>query len=765
MSDARIQCSTWLACLSLAGWSSAAVAADSTPPGAPVLGAIVVTGERLAEPALSAELNDQALARQAATTSDAASLLRDQPGVALQGAGGLSSLPVVRGIADDRNRIKVDGMDLIASCPNHMNPPLSYLSSGNVARLKVYAGITPVSVGGDSIGSTIIAETPDPRFAKEGDGTLVAGSLGLRYRDNGNAVGGEAAATFATESLSLDYAGGASDSDNYVAGDDFKTSTATGRVGHVIPLDEVGSTAYRARNHSLGVALRGEGRVVEAKLGYQDMPEQLYPNQRMDLLGNEQWRLNLRYLADTAWGAIEARAYREHVDHYMDFGPDKRFWYGTASGGNTAIDGTPCSPISATCAAGMPMYTKSTNTGVVVKADVATDDDGLVRVGTEYQCYRLDDWWPPSGGGMFPNTFINVNDGQRDRLAVFAEREQAAGTGWTLLYGARYEQVRSDAGPVAPYAAAANGQVDADRFNALDRKRTDSNVDLTALARWVANETRSVEVGFARKVRSPSLYERYTWRARGMEMLMVNWFGDGNGYIGNPDLDPEVAYSLSAAFDWHAADRAWEFKVTPHYTRVEDYIDAVRCPTVLGTSCTAGNLTATNSFVFLQFANQSAEIAGIDVSGRAPLVRGEMGSLSVEGVAAVSRGTNRDTGDNLYNQMPASATLKLVHGLDNWTSTVEAVGVAAKNKVSATRNEIPTAGYGLMNLRVAKAWRQLRLDFGVENVFDRLYAHPLGGAYLGQGTTMATAAASSPLWGTAVPGPGRTVYAGANYKF
>ena len=45
-------------------------------------------------------------------TSDTTSLLRDVPGVSLYGAGGLSSLPVIHGLADDRLRIKLEGMDL-----------------------------------------------------------------------------------------------------------------------------------------------------------------------------------------------------------------------------------------------------------------------------------------------------------------------------------------------------------------------------------------------------------------------------------------------------------------------------------------------------------------------------------------------------------------------------------------------------------------------------------------------------------------------------
>ena len=43
-----------------------------------------------------------------------------------------------------------------------------------------------------------------------------------------------------------------------------------------------------------------------------------------------------------------------------------------------------------------------------------------------------------------------------------------------------------------------------------------------------------------------------------MAALMNNFVGDGNGYLGDPALKPETAHTLSASFDWHAADRAWE---------------------------------------------------------------------------------------------------------------------------------------------------------------------------------------------------------------
>ncbi len=730
------------------------------------LGSVLVTGTR-EPPTASATVVDPSVVRTLQpATSDTATLLRGVPGISFYGAGGVSSLPSIRGLADDRIRIKVDGMDLIAACPNHMNPALSYLDPSNVGMLTVYAGVAPVSVGGDSIAGTILAATPAPVFAQPGEGLLAKGEVGGFYRSNGNAMGGNVAATLANESLSMTYAGAVAEGDNYVAGRDFKTSASTGRVGHVLPLDEVGSTAYKTRNHELRFAYRTGDHLVEAKLGYQDIPYQLWPNQRMDMLGNEQWRANVRYEGRFGWGTLEARAWHEDVEHFMDFGADKRYWYAADSGGPSAIDGKPCAPLGPTCAAGMPMYTESANSGVTLRGEVNLTERDLLRVGGEYQRYRLDDWWPASGGGMWPNTFWNINGGQRDRTALFAEWEGRRQDQWTTLAGVRYEHVETDTGPVQAYnngVAPATTLVPA--FNSRDRERSDGNLDATLLVRYTADETRTVEVGMARKVRSPSLYERYSWMSRGMEMLMVNWFGDGNGYIGDMDLVPETAYTVAATLDWHSADRRRELRATPYYTRVADYIDAVRCPARLGGAC-ATQTPGGGKFVYLQLANQSARLYGVELSGRTPLAETAAGEFGLEGVASYTDGENRDTGDNLYNIMPLNATLTLSHKRGEWGAALEWVVVKAKNDVSAVRNEVATPGYGLLNLRASYGWPKLRLDFGVENLLDKFYTLPLGGAYLGQGTTMTTSSVGSvPRWGQAVPGMGRSIYAGVTVKF
>lgn len=78
-----------------------AAIAQSRP--APVLDEIIVKSQR--EAPVSTNIGNSSLQQLRPATSDTASLLRDVPGVALQGAGGTSSLPIIRGLADDRLRI------------------------------------------------------------------------------------------------------------------------------------------------------------------------------------------------------------------------------------------------------------------------------------------------------------------------------------------------------------------------------------------------------------------------------------------------------------------------------------------------------------------------------------------------------------------------------------------------------------------------------------------------------------------------------------
>jgi hypothetical protein len=68
---------------------------------------------------------------------------------------------------------------------------------------------------------------------------------------------------------------------------------------------------------------------------------------------------------------------------------------------------------------------------------------------------HLDDWWSSVGGSamMGPNTFININDGQRRRLGSFVEWERHWNREWTRLLGPRNDVVWMNAGNVQEYSA------------------------------------------------------------------------------------------------------------------------------------------------------------------------------------------------------------------------------------------------------------------------------------------------------------------------
>ncbi|GAB4396454.1 MAG: TonB-dependent receptor [Rhodoferax sp.] len=635
---------------------------------------------------------------------DTASVLTQVPGVNLNAGGALSGLPAMNGLADDRLRLRVDGMDLIASCPNHMNPALSYIAPSQVGQITVLPGVTPVSFGGDSIGGSILVEPAPLRYAPAGSAPQASGQLGASVRSNNNARTVDLGASYATERVALDYSGALARADDYHAAEDFKTYDFTGRVGHTLGRDVVGSTAYDARNHALRLGTRWDTQQLQLRLGWQDMPEQGYPNQRMDMLDNQQRSVSLRYTGTFDWGVLSAQIYHETVDHFMDFGADKRYWYGngappTGSGGSSALNGSPCSPISSTCAAGMPMKTEGRTDGARVQADVNLAQDQVLTLGSELQRYRVDDYWLPSGAGMAPGTFWNIRDGRRDRDALFAQWQAKPSADWSTLLGLRWERVAMDAGAAAGYNPATNGmgtmmnyqKRDADAFNAQSHARTDHNLDLSALARWRASAQTDAEFGLARKVRSPNVYERFTWSTWQMAALMNNFVGDGNGYVGNLALKPEVAHTLSARVNWHSASGDTRISVAPFYTEVQNYIDAVQWSA--STNAPVAQ-PVVGRFSVLKYVNQSARLAGFTLSGQWARARNDWGDWGLRGQISHTRGVNRDTGQALYGIMPLNARITLTHAVGAWDNALEWVLVSAKTQVNLMRNEIPTAGYG-----------------------------------------------------------------------
>lgn len=62
------------------------------------------------------------------------------------------------------------------------------------------------------------------------------------------------------------------------------------------------------------------------------------------------------------------------------------------------------------------------------------------------------------------------------------------------------------------------------------------------------------------------------------------------------------------------------------------------------------------------------------------------------------RGERRDTDDDLYRIAPNKLTMSLTYQPSDWIVAVEAEGVRAQSRVSATNSEQETSSYGLLNV-------------------------------------------------------------------
>ncbi len=657
------------------------------------------------------------------STGDAADMLKGS-GVYFSSAGGISKLPVLHGMNDDRVKLIIDGAETTSACANHMNPALSYIDASRVKVSEVIAGITPVSVGGDSIAGSIVIRSENPRYSDVAGQLLVDGYVGMFYKSGSRNNGLTLNTAVANEFASLEYSGTRDKAESYKDGNGNKV------------LD----TLYKTESHTLTFGLRGEREELIVKASHHEVPYQGFPNQYMDMVGNVSNAVNINYLREFDWGSLDSRATWQDVSHEMGFfTPEK-----------TGM---------------MPMKTEGKDVGYNIAATLPLSNEHVLKLGHEYHNFTLDDWWPAVAGSMMmgPNDFININDGERSRLAFWAESNYQLTAEWKVISGIRYEHVAMNTGDVQPYSTMSSmmmQNLDAEaaiQFNSRDRKVSDDNVDITLLARYEPKQTYSLEMGYARKTRSPNLYERYSWGRNTMAMTMIGWFGNGNGYVGDIDLKPEIAHTLGMQMSWRSVQEDdWSLSLAPYFTYVDDYVDVSTIETFhprMAMSVVRSKLAFTNS---------DAEFYGVDVKGQKLLWQNDrFGKGKVTTQLSYTRGQRRNSdADDLYHVMPMTLSTKLEQSVNNWVNTLELEWVAKKRHVDDLRHENTTPGYALVNLSSQVGVGAWSFSAGVRNVFDKYYAQPLGGVSIAQWAADGMQGQLEPL-----PGLGRSIDLGVRFKF
>jgi len=628
---------------------------------------------------LKVDASDQSRSR------NLAELVADAPGVSLRDNGQLASVPLLHGLGDERAKLVVDGMTVSSACANHMNPPLSYVAPSNAAEVTVLAGITPVSMGGDSIGGTIAVESRGPVFASGAEAVHEEEEVSGFYRSNGQDYGGSLSESVASRKFGIGYIGSWTTNDDYTDGS-----------GH-----KVTSTYAQSTDHALTLAAQGTRNFISVEGGLHHTPYQGFPNAQMDMVRNYAESLNLHYHRSFEGGGLDTHVFWQGTWHSMNIGRDKSTF-----------------PMPMW----MPMNTHGRDLGYSAKFEVQLADRHTLRVGNELHRLVLDDRWPAVAGTapyMGPDTFASINDGRRIRLGTFAEVASKWNPQWTTLLGLRNDTVWMNAGPVQGYSAIMYGD-DAAAFNALNRAKTDVNLDVTGIARYQPNSSSTYEFGYARKTRSPNLYERYAWSTNMMASGMIGWFGDGNYYVGNVGLKPETANTVSGTAGWHGGTATpWAIKLTPYMTYVQDYVDVdTMMTTMYGMS----------TFAQLQFANHSARIGGADLSGSSAIWNSSrFGQGKISGVAGWLHGERLDTETPLYQMMPLNLRVAFDEELKGFTAGFGVQAVDRKSNVDPHRFEQETPGYTLFNLNAAYRRGPLQANAAADNLLNKDYELPMGG--------------------------------------
>jgi iron complex outermembrane receptor protein len=664
------------------------------------LGTVTVTGE------IEAEDNSYQLETDEipGIVPDTASLLQKVPGANVNRNGVLTGIAQYRGMYGDRVNVKINGITIPGGGPNSMDAPLSYIPGTQLESIEVIRGIAPVSSGLETIGGTMRATSIRPEFGS-GDDMESHGTLhlsGATVNDSGAVA---LMASLANRMHRVHVTG------SRERGDDIEFDGGT-----------IQPSEHDRDNYSLGYGFRDSGHEFSLNFTHNDTGPTGTPSLPMDIEVIDTDIVSGEYTGSLGEYAVRGQLYYSDVYHEMT---------------NYLLR-----PLTMM----MPneRLTTAEGTGTGFRFDAGRGvGGGELLVGIDGQLATHDAVITDPTVPMFQ--VVNFNDAERNLLGVFTEWNGELGANWNSEFGLRVNQVRMDAGPVShsmagipttpattPPEAIANLQ---DSFNTADRDQTDTNIDWVARIIRPLSSGMDVEIGVARKTRSPSYQERYLW----VPMQSTGGLADGKTYIGDINLDPEVSHQIELALNLQSNGSYFEPRI--FYRDVSDYIQGV--PT-----------TNPDAIVLdpnaLQFANVDATLYGADAAWGYRV----NDNWSLGGIISYVRGKRDDISDNLYRIAPLNSTLGLTYAVSSWDMTAEGVFYDNQDKVSATNGESPTGGYALMNLYGKyQVKKNLLLSGGVGNVFDRKYAPHVTGINRASGSDVAI--------GERVPGDGRNFYLAA----
>ena len=655
-----------------------------------------MTAPRLTPTVVATEADEEL-----STGPDGAAFIARQPGAAVVANGALSGQVQMRGLFGERILLRINDQHFATGGPNAMDPAMHYAPMMLIDRVEIARGISPVR-DGPGLGGGVNTILKHARF---GDSSSLSPQIDLssQYRsvDDSVAVGGLVA--LASDSLRLGVIG------SYETGDDIR-----------FPGGRIDSTSFHRAVYGVQAGFRaGPG---EFSLEYR--------RQDTGRSGNPPFAMDIVYFhTDFARAGFEGE-----IDDNLRL--EVHANYTGVSHRMNNYELRPAPPVA--------MTRQSDTYADTMGADASLrfgSTDRHIRVGADFE---LIDKGYMLYNPLSPAFFIHPLDrATSDRVGGYIEWRSGFGAIESAL-GLRVDRHGASTGASRYGPGVPAGPVNlATAFALTGRTWSGTSID-ASLRLWAEMGAFTPRLTLAHKTRAPSLIERYSW----LPTEASGGLADGNIYVGDANLKIEKAWIAELGFDWQG-DNAYARPVV-YYRRINDFIQGVPFDATPGILNTPVEIVSNGSGdpTPLRFANIDARIWGADIAFGAQIA----GPLRLDGVASYVRADLSVIADNRYRMAPANGPLAMSWEESRRSISVEGQFIARQNHVSATNNEAPSAGYVLANISGYWLIRDgVRLDLGIENLFDTYYLEHLAGYNRITGSDV-------PL-GSRLPGAGRSAFA------
>lgn len=257
-------------------------------------------------------------------------------------------------------------------------------------------------------------------------------------------------------------------------------------------------------------------------------------------------------------------------------------------------------------------------------------------------------------------------------------------------------------------------------------KYKDNHLSPATKLTWIVTNWLDFTAKYNEAFRAPSMQERFVSGAHfGTNTLGLDHI---NKFVANPNLRPETAKNKEITANLHFDSlfkQGDKFKIEATYFRndVKDFINLK----IFNDANTNKNASANGALLPLPTKSQYQNITNARLSGIELQAQYQTERLTLFTNYGSTKGKDKDSGEALSNIAASKIGVGVNYALvkDKFTVGATVTHYAAQRRVPKDHS-VTYPSYILTDLRATYAplkgeWKNLRLDFALENLFDRKY--------------------------------------------